>query len=103
MIRHKWFLLLLSLVLLPAVGCGRAPENEIRIGIDAELTGSKPTVGDSCKKAMELLAAQVNAAGGLKLGDKQYHVKLFVEDNEDKAESAAAVAQKLISQNNVLA
>jgi branched-chain amino acid transport system substrate-binding protein len=52
---------------------------------------------------MELLAAQVNGAGGLKLGDKTYRLKLLVEDNEDKAESAAAVAQKLISQNNVLA
>jgi len=103
MIRHQWFLGLLSLLLLLAFGCGRAPENEIRIGVNAELTGSKPTVGDSCKKAMELLASQVNAEGGLKLGDKKYHVKLFVEDNEDKAESAAAAAQKLISQNNVLA
>jgi branched-chain amino acid transport system substrate-binding protein len=103
MIRHKWPVIVLSLVLLLAVGCGRAPENEIRIGVNAELTGSKPTVGDSCKKAMELLAGQVNAGGGLKLGDQKYLIKLFVEDNEDKAESAAAAAQKLISQNNVLA
>ena len=73
------------------------------MGVNAELTGSKPTVGDSCKKAMELLAAQVNQEGGLKLGDKKYLVRLFVEDNEDKAESASAAAQKLISQNNVLA
>ncbi|HEY9074323.1 MAG TPA: ABC transporter substrate-binding protein, partial [Desulfobaccales bacterium] len=98
--------LMVVLCLLGAMlagGCGQQPANEIRIGVNAELTGSKPTVGDSCKKAMELLAAQVNAAGGLKLGDKTYHLKLFVEDNEDKAESAAAADQKLISQNNVLA
>ncbi len=103
MTRHKWPLVLLSMVIFMAFGCGRGPENEIRIGVNAELTGSKPTVGDSCKKAMELLAAQVNAEGGIKLGDKKYLIKLFVEDNEDKAESAAAAAQKLISQNNVLA
>jgi branched-chain amino acid transport system substrate-binding protein len=103
MIRHKWFLGILSLIILLPLGCGRAPENELRIGVNAELTGSKPTVGDSCRKAMELLASQVNADGGLKLGDQKYRLKLFVEDNEDKAESAAAAAQKLISQNNVLA
>jgi branched-chain amino acid transport system substrate-binding protein len=103
MIRPQWLVVLLSLALLPAVGCGRAPGNEIRIGVNAELTGSKPTVGDSCQKAMELLASQVNAQGGLKVGDKKYPIKLFVEDNEDKAESAAAAAQKLISQDNVLA
>lgn len=103
MLRHKRFLVWLFLVIILVPGCGGAPGDEIRIGVNAELTGSKPTVGDSCKKAMELLASQVNAAGGLKLGDKKYRLTLLVEDNEDKAESAAAVAQKLISQNNVLA
>ena len=84
-------------------GCGPGAQDEIRLGVNAELTGSKPTVGDSCRKAMELLAQQVNQTGGLKVGDKKYPIKLYIEDNEDKAESAAAAAQKLISQNNVLA
>lgn len=85
------------------LGCGAKAEQEVRLGVNAELTGSKPTVGDSCKKAMELLAAQINQQGGLKVGEKKIPLKLFIEDNEDKAESAAAAAQKLISQNNVLA
>jgi len=84
-------------------GCASKETNDIRIGVNAEITGSKPTVGDSCKKAAELLAGQVNAAGGLKVGDKKYPLTLFIEDNEDKPESAAAVAKKLISQDNVLA
>jgi branched-chain amino acid transport system substrate-binding protein len=83
--------------------CQALAADDIRIGVNAELTGPKPTVGDSCKKAAELLVAQVNAAGGVKLGDKTFRLVLYVEDNEDKAESAAAAAQKLISQNNVLA
>jgi branched-chain amino acid transport system substrate-binding protein len=102
----KWPRLMVLLCLLGAMlagGCSRAPGNEIRLGVNAELTGSKPMVGASCKKAMELLAAQVNAAGGLKVGDKSYHLKLFVEDNGDQPESAAAAAQKLISQDHVLA
>jgi branched-chain amino acid transport system substrate-binding protein len=90
-------------VALISSGCGAKSEQEVRLGINAELTGSKPTVGDSCKKAAELLAAQVNQGGGLKVGDKKIPLKLYIEDNEDKAESAAAAAQKLISQNNVLA
>jgi branched-chain amino acid transport system substrate-binding protein len=83
--------------------CQTLAADEIRLGVNAELTGPKPTVGDSCKKAAELLAAQVNAAGGVKVGDKTFRIVLYVEDNEDKAESAAAAAQKLINQNNVLA
>jgi branched-chain amino acid transport system substrate-binding protein len=74
-------------------GCSSQDTKEIRVGVNAELTGSKPTVGDSCRKAAELLAAQVNQAGGLKVGNQQLPIKLIVEDNEDKAESAAAAAK----------
>ena len=84
-------------------GCAQKETNDIRVGVNAEITGSKPTVGDSCKNAAQLLAAQVNADGGLKIGDKKYPITLYIEDNEDKPESAAAVCKKLISQNNVLA
>ncbi|MFA4902687.1 MAG: ABC transporter substrate-binding protein [Desulfobaccales bacterium] len=103
MTRYTWTAAILLASSCLIWGCGSQESKEIRVGVNAELTGSKPTVGDSCKKAAELMAAQVNQAGGLKAGDKQFPIKLLVEDNEDKAESAAASAQKLISQNNVLA
>ncbi len=99
----KWAVVISVLVFLYAGACAKKEADEIRLGVNAELTGSKPAVGASCKNAAELLAAQINQAGGLKLGDKAWKVTLFVEDNEDKAESAAAAAQKLITQNNVLA
>jgi branched-chain amino acid transport system substrate-binding protein len=103
MIWPRWALVLALARLWLMGGCASKEADEIRLGVNAELTGSKPTVGDSCKKAAELLAEQVNKDWGLKVGDKKYLIKLFIEDNEDKAESAAAAAQKLISQNNVLA
>lgn len=99
----RWAVIAAILVFLLSGACAEKEANEIRLGVNAELTGSKPAVGASCKNAAELLAAQVNQGGGLKLGDKTWKVTLFVEDNEDKAESAAAAAQKLITQNNVLA
>jgi branched-chain amino acid transport system substrate-binding protein len=98
-----WMVVLCLTGSLVLGGCASKETNDIRIGVNAEITGSKPTVGDSCRKAAELLAAQVNAAGGIKVGDKKYPITLFIEDNEDKPESAAAVAKKLISQDNVLA
>jgi len=100
--KRQWAVIILGVVLVSG-GCAPAPQNEARVGVNAELTGSKPTVGDSCRKAAELLAAQVNQGGGITVGPKKYPLRLFIEDNEDKAESAAAAAQKLISQNNVLA
>jgi branched-chain amino acid transport system substrate-binding protein len=98
-----WMVLVFLTVSLATGGCAPKDANDIRIGVNAELTGSKPTVGDSCKKAAELMAAQVNAGGGLKVGDKKFPVTLFIEDNEDKPESAAAMTKKLISQDSVLA
>ncbi|MEJ2071614.1 MAG: ABC transporter substrate-binding protein, partial [Syntrophobacterales bacterium] len=98
-----WIVLAVLTCSLAFGGCASKETNDIRIGVNAEITGSKPTVGDSCKNAAQLLVAQVNADGGLKVGDKKWPITLFIEDNEDKPESAAAVAKKLISQNNVLA
>jgi len=89
----------LSLVLLmiasSTMACGPAKSTQIKIGVNAELTGSIPVVGASCKNAAEMAAKEVNDAGGLEVAGTKYKVVLQIEDNEDKAESAAAVAQKL--------
>ncbi len=71
----------------------------ITIGLNGELTGSIPVVGDSFRKGAELAAKEVNDAGGLEVGGQKYRIELLLEDNEDKAESAAAAAQKLASAN----
>jgi branched-chain amino acid transport system substrate-binding protein len=84
-------------------GCGRKAEQVIPIGVIAELTGDMPAVGESCKKAAELAAKEINNGGGLQLGDKRYKVKLFIEDNGGKADQSAAAAQKLITQQEVVA
>jgi branched-chain amino acid transport system substrate-binding protein len=71
--------------------------DSVKIGLNAELTGSVPVVGKSCVNAATMAADEINAAGGIAVGDKTLRVRLLVEDNEDKAESAAAVAQKFVS------
>jgi branched-chain amino acid transport system substrate-binding protein len=75
--------------------CQPAGPTTIKIGLNAELTGSIPVVGESNKNAAELAVKEVNDAGGLDVGGTKYTIELLVEDNEDKAESAAAAAQKL--------
>lgn len=96
-------LFLLIVVGFFVVACGEKDDSSIRVGVIAELTGDMPAVGESCKKAAELAVKEINDAGGLKLGDKQYKVKLFVEDNAGKADQSASAAQKLITQKKVLA
>ncbi|MGQ9492650.1 MAG: ABC transporter substrate-binding protein [Anaerolineae bacterium] len=93
---RKFLMGLLILTLLGSLtACRPAAPAEIKIGVNAELTGGIPVVGASCKNAAEMAAKEVNDAGGLEVGGKKYKIVLQIEDNEDKAESAAAVAQKL--------
>jgi branched-chain amino acid transport system substrate-binding protein len=92
--------LLLGLVLAT---CGGDKGDTVRVGVIAELTGDMPAVGESCKKAAEMAAKEINDAGGLEIGGKKYKVDLFVEDNAGKAEQSASAAQKLITQQEVLA
>ncbi len=75
----------------------------IKIGFNIPLTGDIPKVGEGSKYAAEILLAEVNGAGGIKVGDKTYKLQFIYEDNESKAESATAAALKLITQDQVLA
>ena len=80
-----------------------AAEKTLNLGVIAELTGDMPAVGASCRNAAEMAVKEVNAAGGLKVGTEKMKVKLLVEDNAGKADQSAATAQKLITQDEVLA
>ncbi|MEJ5366461.1 MAG: ABC transporter substrate-binding protein [Desulfosoma sp.] len=101
--RSKSFSVFLSLVAV--VGCLSAAwaADTIKIGFNIPLTGDIPKVGEGSKYAAEILLAEVNGAGGIKVGDKTYKLQFIYEDNESKAESATAAALKLITQDQVLA
>ncbi len=79
-----------------------APPSVIRIGINAELTGDIPKVGEGTKFAAQMWLDDIKKAGGLQVGGQKYNVELVIEDNEAKAESAVAANTKMITQNRVL-
>lgn len=97
------FLFLYMIVSVFLSACGSEKSSAVKIGVIAELTGDMPAVGESCKKAAEMAVKEVNEAGGLDIGGKKYKVELFVEDNAGKADQSASAAQKLITQQKVLA
>jgi len=80
-----------------------ASAETLKIGFNIPLTGDLPKIGESSKFAAEILKAEINGAGGIKVGDKTYSLEFIYEDNESKAESATATALKLITQDEVLA
>lgn len=97
---------LVALLVFSALLVGCAPtggEQTIKVGVVAELTGDIPAVGASCKNAAEMAVKEINDAGGLEVGGRKYKIELFIEDNAGKADQSAATAQKLITQQNVVA
>ncbi len=93
--RFSLLIVLLIVMGLLVTACKPKGPETIKIGLNAELTGGVPVVGASCKNGAELAVEEINNAGGLEVGGKKYKIELLIEDNEDKAESAAAAAQKL--------
>ena len=100
-------LVVLGLVALALVACkpggGPAYGGVIKIGHVAPLTGDIPKVGEEGKYALEMWLEDIQKAGGLDVGGVKYKVQVIHEDNESKAESAAAATTKLITEDKVLA
>lgn len=92
--------LVLGLAVFPA-SAQKAPV--LKIGINAEITGDIPKVGEATKYAAQMYVEDVNKAGGIEVGGKKYRLELAIEDNESKAESAAKAATKLITVDEVIA
>ncbi|NPV87425.1 MAG: ABC transporter substrate-binding protein [Anaerolineae bacterium] len=103
------FTMLLIFVVSAFAGCAPAggqqggAADEIRFGLNNEITGDNPVIGASSRKGVDLALEEINAAGGVNVGGKKY--KLVVEelDNEFKPESAAAVAQKFADRPDIVA
>ena len=96
-------LLLSAALLLFSLGPVGWAADAIKVGGIAELTGDMPAVGASFKNAAEMAVKEVNDAGGLPVGKSKVKVQLVVEDNAGKADQSAAAAQKLITQDEVVA
>lgn len=82
--------LLFSLALL-LLGTSPALAADIKIGLMAPLTGAYASEGQDMQRIVELLADEVNKAGGIN-GSK---VEIVVQDDGSDARTAALAAQRL--------
>jgi branched-chain amino acid transport system substrate-binding protein len=80
--------------------CAPAAPDVIKIGVNAPLTGDIPKEGEQTKFAAEMWLEEIGSE--ITVGGTTYTVEIVLEDNESKAESAAAVNTKLITQDEVL-
>jgi branched-chain amino acid transport system substrate-binding protein len=91
MARTIW---LLALVLF----CGRtyAADGELRIGFVSPVSGVFAELGNAMKNGGQYAVDEINAKGGLKLGNKTYTLKYVVGDTEGVPERAVSAARQLI-------
>jgi branched-chain amino acid transport system substrate-binding protein len=83
-------------------GAGGGDTEEVRVGINAEITGAIPKVGEQTVNAANMFVDELNEAGGIELADgSRVSIRLVIEDNGETPEGAAAASQKLIDQDNV--
>ncbi|MGI6668838.1 MAG: ABC transporter substrate-binding protein [Acetivibrionales bacterium] len=92
--------IILSVLLVTALltGCAGGSTNEIRIGINYELSGEVATYGQSSVEGIELAIEQINAAGGIN-GKK---IKPIKYDTMSDPAEATTLATKLMTQDKVL-
>ena len=100
----RLLLIALSVLLVTAlfIGCtgpGAGSDDEIRIGVNYELSGGVATYGQSSVDGIELAIKQVNEAGGID-GKK---ITLIKYDNKSEPQEATTLANKLIEQDKVVA
>lgn len=97
-----------TVAVLVVAGCGGGGgagggggDDVVLVGINAEITGSIPKVGEQTRFAAEMFVEELNNAGGIDLGDRQVTLDLVIADNSATPEGAAAASTRLITQNNV--
>ena len=70
---------------------------EIKMGVVLDITGAGASLGGPERQAIEMLAEQVNKAGGV----NGRQIKLFIEDNQSTEDGAAKAASKLLNTEKV--
>ncbi|WP_349644687.1 MULTISPECIES: ABC transporter substrate-binding protein [unclassified Bradyrhizobium] len=80
----------------------RAQGKAVNVGVIVPLSGANAQFGINSRNGIELVADEINAAGGIKsLGGAR--INLVVADSTSTPTTAANVAQRLLTQNDVVA
>ena len=80
----------------------RAQSKQVNVGVVLPLSGANAQFGINSRNGIELVADEINAGGGIKsLGGAR--INLIVADGTSTPTTAASVAQRLISQSEVVA
>jgi len=84
--------LFLSALALPATAA-----DTVKLALTGPFSGGSAPMGTSTRDGSKLAIAQINAAGGIQVGDKKMKIEIIERDDEAKNERGALIAQELAS------
>jgi branched-chain amino acid transport system substrate-binding protein len=84
-------------------GGGGSAGGEIVLGTSAPLTGALGPIGALIRGGYEQAVSEVNAAGGIQVGDAKRKVRLVVLDNKSDPNVATQQARTLVNKNGAVA
>jgi branched-chain amino acid transport system substrate-binding protein len=89
---RRLFALLLCTFTVPALAA-----DTLKIAITGPFTGGSAPMGASMRDGAKLAIAEINAAGGIQVGDKKLKIDTVERDDEAKNERGALIGQELAS------
>lgn len=78
-------------------------EDTIYFGVNYELTGANPIIGESAIKGIDMAIAEINAAGGVTVGGKSYNLDYKALDNGFNTDESALNAQEFADDETIVA
>ncbi|WP_423797942.1 ABC transporter substrate-binding protein [Neobacillus sp. SAB-20_R2A] len=82
-------------------GTGSKAKKTIVIGQMATLTGSAASVGVPQSNGVKMAVKEINDAGGIKVGNDKYKIKLITYDDEGNPQAGATAMQRLLNSDKV--
>ncbi len=76
-------------------------QETLTIGVNDALTGGAAVYGLPQANAVELAASEINAAGGIKVGDETYMLEVIAYDDKGNPTEATNAVRKLIDRDGV--
>jgi branched-chain amino acid transport system substrate-binding protein len=100
MTRHMKFTTLTAMLAL-AGGAVTAADKTLDIGVSDALTGGAAVYGLPQANAVQMAAEEINAAGGIKVGEDTYMLNVIAYDDKANPTEATNAVRKLIDRDGV--
>ncbi|MGC1454120.1 MAG: ABC transporter substrate-binding protein [Nitrospirota bacterium] len=92
---------LVSMLLFGILAAQAFAGDTIKIALTGPYSGGSAPMGTSTRNGSKLAIAEINAAGGIQVGDKKMKIEVVERDDEGKNERGALIAQELASMSDL--